>query len=1023
LRRKAQIAFTLGVFLTGLLGFLSWRTARQAAEEADWVARTHEVSTALEATLRHSLDVETGGRGFAETGADVFLEPYDSGRPAVGQDLRALRGLLVDADQMRRLKVLAAQANAQIKDVEKVVAVRRSTGKAPEVVLFERGKQAMDALRATVERMEAGQVRLLEARTLRASAARTFDRSMIMAGSWFGVIFLALAGRSVSREIGISAGARAQVKALNLDLERLVEQRTAALGESEGRLAGIIASAMDSIITVDRDQRIVLFNSAAEKMFRCTEANALGQPITRFIPQRFHASHAGHIEKFAETGVTSRAMGSKGVLWALRADGQEFQIEASISQAVTAGKKLYTAIVRDVTGRVQAERAVREAQARMTGIVASAMDAIITVDSEQRILVFNAAAVRIFGYSEAEVLGQPMERLIPGRFRSAHSAHLRQFGETGTTNRAMGQLGALWAVRRDGEEFQIEASISQVDIGGEKMFTVILRDVTERKHAEEIRERLAAVVDSSDDAIISKTLDGTIVAWNRGAEKVFGYPAAEAVGKPMLMLMPAERVQEESDILARIGRGESVEHFETVRVRKDGTRIDISATISPIRDSRGAIVGASKIARDITERKTAEALRAAQSEELARQAAELVRSQTALEAQKLTLQSVLDSMSEGLVSTDEQGKFVIWNPAAERIVGLGPANVSSDEWSAHYGLFLPDTVTPFPVEQNPLRRALLGEVSSAEMYLRNTELGTGIWIESSASALRDKGGVLRGGVVAFRDITRRKTDEREIRKLNDELEARVVERTAQLEAANSELKAFTYSISHDLRAPLRHIGSFSKILADDFARELPAEALRHLHRIEDGTRRMGLMVDGLLNLAKLGQQSSRQRLTELNGIVEEVVAVLKPEWEGRDVEWRIARLPALECDPILMGQVFQNLLGNALKYSRNRLKAVIEVGSMEQPGDPAVIFVRDNGAGFNMKYADKLFGVFQRLHRVEEFEGTGVGLATAYRIIQKHRGRIWAEAEPDRGATFFFTVGRNDPTRMAREPAVAGVRV
>jgi PAS domain S-box-containing protein len=541
-----------------------------------------------------------------------------------------------------------------------------------------------------------------------------------------------------------------------------------------------------------------------------------------------------------------------------------------------------------------------------------------------------------------------------------------------------------------------------------------------------IASLLAAVVDSSDDAIISKDLNGTITSWNRGAEMVFGYSASEAIGKPMLMLIPPERVDEESHILGCIRRGEGVDHFETVRVRKDGRTIDISATISPIKDSSGAIVGASKIARDITGRKQTEARLAGQTEELSRQAEELMRSQRALETQTLMLQSVLDSMAEGLVAADETGKFILWNPAATRIVGLGAANVPPGEWNKHYGVYLPDTITPLPNEQNPLLRAIHGEVSTAEIFLRNPELEEGVWIEISGGPLKGEDGATRGGVVAFRDVTKRKTDEQEIRKLNEELEERVAQRTAQLAAANQELEAFTYSVSHDLRAPLRHIGGFSKILIEDFGAGMDPEARQHLERIADGVRRMGLLVDELLNLARVGRHALHLQLTELNSVIEEVVSLLQPETQGRAVSWKIAQLPSAECDPILIKQVFQNLIANALKFTRTRAQALIEISCRQRDGQ-MVIAVRDNGVGFNMKFSDKLFGVFQRLHRAEDFEGTGIGLATVHRIVHKHGGRVWAEAEVDKGATFYFTLEIAAPTQVkaatvTRQAAVAGVQ-
>ena len=1018
LRRRVIVGFAVAVLLTVLLSALSWRASQQAAEDAEWVAHTHQVSATLEFTLRHSDDVETGGRGFALTGRKSFLEPFEAGKLAVGQDLQSLRRLTADnRGQQRRLDLLDQQANARIESSSDLVTFRQSSGTIPAIPRLEQDKQLMDAVRSTIEIMEAEENRLLEDRTLRARAARRFNTTAAGLGLVLGVIFLSLAGITVSREIGVSARARAKVNALNADLERRVEQRTTALQsevavrisidsklrDSEGRLAGIIASAMDSINTVDDQQRIILFNCAAEKMFRCTAEEAIGQPLNKFIPKRFHSGYAEHIRKFGKASVTNRVIGPKDLLWAQRADGEEFQIEASISYVVTASKEL---------------------------------------------------------------------------------------------------------------------------------FTVIMRDVTERKRSEEIRERLAAVVDFSDDAIISKDLKGTINTWNRGAEKIFGYSSSEAIGRLMLMLFPANRVQEEAGILARIQKGESVEHFETERVCKDGTKIIVSVTISPIRDAKGAIVGASTIARDITEhkradvalrdseerfqamangipqlawiaeadghifwynqrwyeysgttfeqmegwgwqilhdpellpkimerwkgaiatgqpfdmelplrgadgsfrafltrvmplrdshdrvirwfgtntdisgRKQAEEQLAAQAVELSHQAQELAISRQALETKTLILQSVLDSIAEGLVAADENGKFILWNAAATRIVGMGAEDVAPGEWNSHYGVYLPDTITPLPDEQNPLSRAIRGEVSTSEIFIRNAELNEGAWLEIGGGPLKGRDGTARGGVVAFRDITQKKAAELEIRKLNEDLEDRIAQRTAQLEAANRELEAFTYSVSHDLRAPIRHISSFSKILCDDFGAAMDPEARRLLERIENGTRRMTLLVDGMLSLARLGPQSLKLSLTELNSIVDEVISLLQPQCEGRDVEWRIAKLPALKCDSTLMSQVFQNLIGNALKYSGRRTNALIEIDSIQQAGNPVVIFVRDNGAGFNMQYAGKLFGVFQRMHKDSEFEGTGVGLATAQRIIQKHGGSIWAEAEVDRGATFYFTVGQ-----------------
>jgi signal transduction histidine kinase len=259
-----------------------------------------------------------------------------------------------------------------------------------------------------------------------------------------------------------------------------------------------------------------------------------------------------------------------------------------------------------------------------------------------------------------------------------------------------------------------------------------------------------------------------------------------------------------------------------------------------------------------------------------------------------------------------------------------------------------------------------------------------------------------------------------LKKARDGLEQQVEQRTAQLTAANQELAAFSYSVSHDLRAPLRHIAGFSAILIEDYGAQLVPAAQSYLTRIQEATDNMAELIDDLLNLARIGRQDMRRNNTDLNALVEATIKDLETEQAGRQIDWRVKSLPTLDCDPGLIKVVFANLLSNAVKYTRGREPAVIEVGTGSRDG-VSTIYVRDNGVGFDPKYADKLFGVFQRLHRKEEFEGTGIGLATVQRIVRRHGGTIWAEAEFGKGAAFYFTmqgdgnVGKNSAAEGAQK--------
>jgi hypothetical protein len=403
---------------------------------------------------------------------------------------------------------------------------------------------------------------------------------------------------------------------------------------------------------------------------------------------------------------------------------------------------------------------------------------------------------------------------------------------------------------------------------------------------------------------------------------------------------------------------------------------------------------------------------------VAERTAELVATNQSLRESELRYRTLVEHAPEAIVVLDmELGRFEDVNKNAERMFGMtrkellsvGPVEVSPP--------FQPDGRPSSRAAKEELDKALRYETPRFQWTHRNAG-GEEIPCEISLVRLSFSGrNLVRGSIV---NISERKQAEGEIRKLNAELEFRVKERTAQLEAANHDLESFTYSVSHDLRAPLRHIDGFSKILVEDYGPQLPADARQHVERVRAATVHMGHLVDDLLNLARVGRGSVRVMASDLNELLADTILSLEAETRGRNVEWRVGRLSIAPCDPGLLRQVFFNLLSNALKFTKGCEKAVIEIGEIRNEGRP-VIFVRDNGVGFDMKYADKLFQVFQRLHREEDFEGTGVGLAIVYRILQKHGGGIRAEASPQKGATFFFTVNQPLPTIPAPVSVNGGV--
>jgi PAS domain S-box-containing protein len=492
-------------------------------------------------------------------------------------------------------------------------------------------------------------------------------------------------------------------------------------------------------------------------------------------------------------------------------------------------------------------QALRASELSYRRLFEAAKDGILILDVDTgRINDVNPFLFNLLGFTRDEMTGKTVGELSPFKDIESNQIMLERLQKDGYV-----RYEDLPLETRDGRRIAVEFVSNVYQEGDKKVIQCNVRDITARKLAEATSILLAAIVESSDDAIIGTDLNGCITSWNQGAQKIFGYTADEMVGTSIVRLMPPERRNEESHILEKIRQGKSVEHFETRRQIKDGRVIDVSITSSPIRNTAGKVIGVSKVAHDISERKAAE-----------------------------------------------------------------------------------------------------GKISQ----------------------------------------------------LNFELERRVIERTAQLQTANEESEAFSYSVSHDLRAPLRHVMGFVELLQKDAGPLLSEKNLHYLTTISQAAKRMGELIDDLLAFSRIGQSEMQKTGINLDELVRETAQGFEAQTRGRVIRWEIPPLPPVLADRALLHLALINLIGNAVKFTSGRAEAKIEIGCAPARDGETVIFIRDNGAGFDPLYAGKLFGVFQRLHSQSEFEGTGIGLANVQRIIHRHGGRTWAEGVVDGGATFYFSI-------------------
>ena len=668
-----------------------------------------------------------------------------------------------------------------------------------------------------------------------------------------------------------------------------------------------------------------------------------------------------------------------------------------IVAAIHAMHRARAQLAEEIAERIRAEVEVTEARDLLATTVSSIGDAVIATDDQGRVTLLNAEAERLTGWNSSEAKGQlllKVFRIINEQTRQVAENPVETVVRTGTV---AGLANHTLLISRKGAETPIDDSAAPIRHGDGPLFGVVLvfRDVTEQRNAQRTNSQLAAIVQHSGDAILTKNLNSVIQSWNPSAERLFGYRAEEIIGKPVTTLFPPERFTEEDHIVARLREGQPVQRLETVRLTKDGRRIPVAVSVSPLRDAEGAIIGASKIVHDISD---------------------VVAAREALVREKELLATTLASIGDAVIVTDANGQINFLNAEAERLTGWTNAEASNHPLPTVFRVVNEETRTPV---ENPVAKVLRlgGVVGLANHTVLIGKDGTETPIDDSAAPIRQPDGPLFGVVLIFRDFSERKRADKELREAQRKLtlhaanlETTVAERTVRLRETVNDLQSFSYSIAHDMRAPLRAMGIFAQLLMDEVtAAGTAPQAKTFCERIIIGAARLDNLINDALNYTKAALQESPLQPVDLAKLLQGLIQTY-PNLQPETADIQIQRdIPEVLGNEALLTQCFSNLLGNAVKFVAPGVRPKVRVWSEVNDGLVRV-WVEDNGIGIPKHAHSRLFGMFQKLDN--QYEGTGIGLAIVRKVVERREGRVGVESEPERGSRFWVEL------RMTLQEAV-----